>query len=129
VIRPLLVRSNFVLFDRYFHDVLVDPRRYRYGGPKWFARILSRLVPEPELVIVLDAEGNLIMSRKDELPLAEIERQREVYSQLRFRRAEEVVIKADGGVEATLRSVIGAVTEFMSHRLSRRMRVWRSADA
>jgi thymidylate kinase len=129
VIRPLLVRSNFVLFDRYFHDVLVDPRRYRYGGPKWFSRMLSRHVPEPDLVLVLDAEENLIISRKDELPLAEIERQREVYSQLRFRRAEEAVINADGGIEATLRSAIGVVTEFMSRRLGRRMRVWKAANA
>jgi hypothetical protein len=91
--------------------------------------MLARHVPEPDLVIVLDADGNLIVSRKDELPLAEIERQREIYSQLRFRRAEEAVINADGGIEATLRSAIGVVTEFMSRRLGRRMRVWKAANA
>jgi thymidylate kinase len=129
VIRPLLVRSNFIVFDRYFHDVLVDPRRYRYGGPSWFSRLLSRFVPEPDLVIVLDADGNSILSRKDELPLAEIERQRQSYVQLRFRRAQEVVIRTDEGIEATLNSSAGVVTEFMRHRLRRRMRVWQVATA
>src|ERR1017187_7994795 len=32
-IRPALARSNLVVFDRYFYDLLVDRRRYRYGGP------------------------------------------------------------------------------------------------
>ena len=42
-VRPALGRSNFVIFDRYFHDVLVDPRRYRYGGPSWYAKFLARM--------------------------------------------------------------------------------------
>lgn len=32
-VRPRLVRSTLVLFDRYYHDLLVDQRRYRYSGP------------------------------------------------------------------------------------------------
>jgi len=35
---PLAIRSTLVLFDRYFHDLLVDPHRYRYGGSMLFAR-------------------------------------------------------------------------------------------
>ena len=30
-IRPKLVRSTLVVSNRYFDDILVDPRRYRFG--------------------------------------------------------------------------------------------------
>ena len=123
-VRPLLVRSNFVVFDRYFHDVLVDPRRYRYGGPKWFARFLSNLVPEPELVIHLDADRQLIFSRKAELPPDEIERQRECYHRLRFNRAQKVLVRADIGIATTIVSASNALTEYMRRRLIPRMHEW-----
>jgi thymidylate kinase len=126
-IRPSLTRSNFVLFDRYFHDVVVDPLRYRYGGPTWFSKVLSRLVPEPDLVILLDAAGPSIFSRKEELPVGEIERQREAYQQLQFRRTRKIVIDTDRGIEPTVQSSSGAVAEFMRQRLGVRMRAWRAA--
>jgi thymidylate kinase len=126
-IHPSLTRSNFVLFDRYFHDVVVDPLRYRYGGPTWFSKVLSRLVPEPDLVILLDAAGPSIFSRKEELPVGEIERQREAYQQLQFRRTRKIVIDTDRGIEPTVQSSSGAVAEFMRQRLGVRMRAWRAA--
>jgi thymidylate kinase len=126
-IRPSLTRSNFVLFDRYFHDVVVDPRRCRYGGPPWFSKLLSHLVPEPDLVILLDAGGPSIFSRKEELLVAEIERQREAYQHLQFRRTQKIVIDTDQGIEHTIQSASGAVAEFMRQRLGVRMRAWRTA--
>ncbi|MFY9530377.1 MAG: hypothetical protein WAR24_15815 [Candidatus Acidiferrales bacterium] len=123
-IRPLLARSNFILFDRYFHDVLVDPQRYRYGGPEWFAKFLSRIVPEPDLIILLDAHEESIFSRKEELPLDEIGRQRETYRQLQFKRAQKVVVETESGIGPTLVSTSSAVAEFMRQRLVPRMRNW-----
>ena len=73
-VRPALGRANFVIFDRYFHDVLVDPRRYRYGGPLWYAKFLAGMVPEPNVVILLDADEHSIAARKCEVPLLEIKK-------------------------------------------------------
>jgi thymidylate kinase len=123
-VKPRLVRSGFVQFDRYFHDVMVDPRRYRYGGPQWYAKLLSRLLPEPDLVIVLDANEDLILSRKTELTRAEIQRQRQAYAELRFRRAKEVCVRTDGGIQPTLKASATAVAEFMSQRFDKRIGNW-----
>src|SRR5438105_12039839 len=82
VVRPALVRSTFVGFDRYYHDILVDPRRYRYGGPRWLARLACAWVPQPDLWILLDAPASVIRARKSEIPLSEIERQRLCYQEL-----------------------------------------------
>jgi len=124
VIKPRLVRSGFVQFDRYFHDVLVDPRRYRYGGPKWFAALLSRLLPEPDLVIVLDANEDLIFSRKTELTRAEIQRQRQAYAELRFQRAKKVYVRTDSGIQPTLQASAAAVADFMKQRFDKRISHW-----
>lgn len=124
VVRPSLARSNFVLFDRYFHDVLVDPYRYRYGGPRWFARFLSYLVPEPDLVVLLDADREMIFSRKAELTPDEIDRQRQAYQRLRFNRAHKVLVRADVSLGPTIQCTSSAVTEFMRRRLIPRMSEW-----
>lgn len=124
VIRPLLVASAIVQFDRYFHDVLVDPLRYRYGGPRWFAAILSRLVPEPDLVILLDADEHLIRARKAELSLPEIKRQRQAYRGLRFQRARQGYVRTDSGIEATRVASVAAVTDFMKERFNKRIGAW-----
>ena len=119
-----LVRSDFVQFDRYFHDVLVDPLRYRYGGPAWYAALLCRLLPEPDLVIFLDASDDLILARKSELSRAEIQRQRVAYRKLRFKRARVVYVATDAGIQPTLLASADALVEFMKARFDHRIGDW-----
>jgi thymidylate kinase len=71
-----------VLFDRYHGDLLVDPRRYRYGGPMWLARLACRLMPQPDRVIFLDAEPVVLLSRKQEIDEASLARSRSGYVSL-----------------------------------------------
>ena len=66
--------GSLVIFDRYYYDVLVDPGRYRYGGPRWLIRLLARLVPRPDVCIVLEAPPALILGRKQEATSEELER-------------------------------------------------------
>jgi hypothetical protein len=56
-VRPVLAHGGLVLRHRHLVDALVDPRRYRYSGPAWLVRALLRIVPKPDLVILLDAPG------------------------------------------------------------------------
>ena len=74
--------SGAVLFDRYHADLLVDPVRYRYGGPLWIARLASRWMPQPDIVIYLDAPPEVLLSRKQEVPREALERSRAAYLEL-----------------------------------------------
>jgi thymidylate kinase len=78
-IYPSLARSTLALFDRYYHDLLVDAKRYRYGGPQWLILLVSRLIPRPDVVILLDAPPEVLYARKQEATPAEVSRQREAY--------------------------------------------------
>jgi hypothetical protein len=58
LIRPLLVRSGLLVFDRYFNDLLVDPERNRYRGPRWLVKAICPLVPTPHLILVFDGAAD-----------------------------------------------------------------------
>jgi thymidylate kinase len=76
---PSLAASKLVIFDRYYHDLLVDARRFRYGGPRWLARLIAHLIPLPNLILILDAPADVLQARKQEVPAEESARQVEAY--------------------------------------------------
>jgi thymidylate kinase len=124
VIRPLLARSTLVVFDRYFHDLLVDPRRYRYGGPKWLPQFFSRLVPLPDVVLVLDAGEQVIFARKGEVRTAEVRRQREAYRRLNFGCTPTVFVNTEQSLDRTLYDSTRALAEIMAQRFDQRRNEW-----
>ena len=80
-VRPQLARGKLILFDRYFPDCVVDPRRYRLPRScKSIAELIARLIPEPDLYVVLDAPAKVLQERKTEVTAAESERQRTDYA-------------------------------------------------
>lgn len=79
---PKLLCSTLVLFDRYYYDLAVDARRYRYAGPTWLIRIVGKMIPAPDIVILLDAPECVIHDRKQEVSVEETARQRGEYLKL-----------------------------------------------
>ena len=120
-LRPFLVRSGLIVFDRYYHDLLVDPIRYRYGGPMWLAKFLGRLIPPPDLLfLVLDAGDEVILSRKREVSPGELRRQREGYRQFTLGAKRATMINTDRGIEQTLEEATRFIVGFLSQRFQRR---------
>ena len=104
-VRPELSRGRLILFDRYLLDAIVDPRRYRYGGPNFLPRLLWRIVPKPSAVILLDAPIEVLRSRKQEVSLEEMARQREAYRVLVGKESCGLIVDASGTAEEVLESV------------------------
>jgi thymidylate kinase len=128
VIRPLLARSGLVVFDRYFDDVLIDPKRYRYGGPLWLARILRRVIPKPDLVLVLDVSEKVLLSRKQEVAPEELRRQRQLYSRSVKGTPGARVISAADSESHVVAEASTAVIEQLSRRFERQHRRWMASD-
>lgn len=121
IVYPALIRSSIVIFDRYYEDLLVDPKRYRYGGPAWLAHFGRWLVPGPHLFIVLDAPAETVHARKQEVSLAELIRQREGYRRMSARLANAHLVDAAQPVDASVREVMHIVLRWTSERCRRRM--------
>ncbi len=81
-IRPLKQKKSLVIFDRYYDDLIVDFRRYRYGGNKTIAKWVRNLIPRPELYFILTANADIIYQRKKEVAYTELERQIKTYRSL-----------------------------------------------
>jgi thymidylate kinase len=119
-VRPAVVRSSFVIFDRYYHDLLVDPRRSRYGAPDWLVRLLGYFVPKPDLMLVLDAEVDVILARKQEVTRAECARQVAAYRALAEDHDFVRLIDANQSPAVVAASANMAIAEFMAERVRRR---------
>lgn len=87
-------QSELVVFDRYVHDIAADPIRYRYGGPMWAVHALERLVPGPDLCLVLDAPAEVLQARKQEVTLEQSRQQRDAYRRLAERVPEAHLLDA-----------------------------------
>jgi len=73
--RRRLYEGKLIIFDRYFHDFLVDPERSRIKLPLILPHILAKILPHPDIVFCLTTDARTILNRKRELTLPEIERQ------------------------------------------------------
>jgi DNA polymerase III delta prime subunit len=81
-VRPFVRRGGWVLLQRHWWDIVVDPTRYRlYPSPRLGA-FLGRLLPRPDIVLVLEAPAGMIAERKNELPQPELARQMRVWRTL-----------------------------------------------
>lgn len=118
----LRAKGILVAFDRHYVDLLVDPRRYRYGGPMWLARLVGRFIPRQDLLIfVLDLPAEVAHTRKPEMSLEEAKRLRERYLQLARSLPNAYVIDASRSLEEVVAEVEGIILEDMGRRTKKRL--------
>lgn len=117
---PLKCRSALVVFDRHYRDLVVDARRYRYGGPPGLARASARLLPGPDLWLVLDAPAGVLQARKREVSLEETERQRRAYLELAAHLPDAAVVDAAQELPRAAVEAESAVLRWLEGRLEYR---------
>lgn len=124
LIAPLLARSGLIVFDRYFDDLLIDPLRYRYGGSHRVARILSHLVPRPDLVLVIDSPEHVLFSRKQELTFEEVRHQRQLYSEYAARQPRVQTIDSSRQISDVAMHAARLLFDVLVNRFERRYPTW-----
>ena len=121
LVKPLLARAALVVYDRDFHDILVDTYRYRYGGPRSLLAFAKRLVPRGEcLFLTLEAEPKIILQRKQEVDPREVERQCVSYRQLAAELPNSHLIRTDRELDEALAEVSGILVSHLNERFERR---------
>lgn len=60
-------RGRLVLFDRYVYDAAVRPRGCHQRLKRLYFQVLLRCAPAPDLVVLLDAPGEVLFARKGEM--------------------------------------------------------------
>lgn len=95
-------KNQLVFFDRYAHDLLIDPKRYRFNLSKKITKFILDLFPKPNLWIILKAPIKLLEKRKKELPTKELKRQMIMYEKFAKKTPNSVVINTNLSIKNSL---------------------------
>lgn len=110
-------RGKVVILDRYIYDSWLS-QPAPTAGKRFRKKLFEGGAPTPDLVILLDAPGNLLLKRKGEHTIEWLESQRRAYSALEKRIPQMVVVDAT----QTLEEVLQEVTSLISNRRTNRGR-------
>jgi thymidylate kinase len=112
-------RGAIVVFDRHFYaDYFhVDAEQGRRSVSTRLHRwLLEHAYPKPDLVICLDAPGQVLFDRKGEASPAWLEQRRRQYLQLAAVLPDFVVVDVDRPLEAVTREVATVISEYFEKR-------------
>jgi hypothetical protein len=77
--RPFTRRGGYLIIERGWWDLAVDPARYRLRRHPRLVLALGRLLPRSDLLFVLHAAPELLVSRKAEVSEPELARQMQAW--------------------------------------------------
>jgi thymidylate kinase len=106
-------RGTLLICDRYYHDLLVDPKRYRFGAPLWTARLVGMLMPQPKLWILLNAPAEVLQVRKQEVAPEETARQCEAYIKFIRTRRSHAIIDASQPLDKVIMDVEQVIADVL----------------
>jgi thymidylate kinase len=112
-------RGGLVVFDRYTYDALLPPRQAPTTARRARRWILAHACPAPDLVLVLDAPGEVLHARKPEHPRAVLEEQRDHYRRLGQRLERAVVVDVARETDEVRREVESLIWRALAARIAR----------
>lgn len=99
-------KSYLLINDRYFHDVLIDPSRYRINGYQFLIRVFIFFLPKPDLCFLIKASNKNIITRKKELTLKQIIYNQKKYNNYAKLKKNIFVINTDYKKEISINKII-----------------------
>ncbi len=106
---PRRRRNSLQIFDRYYHDFLVDPERARISRNSRVIGLASKFIPRPEKMLVCVADPELITERKLELAPHEVHRQATAYYHLAEGDDSMDLIRTDCDLDDSVDQVLTAL--------------------
>jgi thymidylate kinase len=123
IVRPRLEGNELVVFDRYYTDMSIDPIRYRYSGPIWLLNLCDKVIPSPDLIVVLYAETQTIQDRKSEVSFEETSNQLLRYKRYSERTSNCFSISTERSTEAVSSELNALILSVLNIRASKKISV------
>tara|TARA_B110000211_G_scaffold88421_1_gene103505 strand:+ start:930 stop:1529 length:600 start_codon:yes stop_codon:yes gene_type:complete len=99
-------KNQLIIFDRYAHDLLIDPRRYNFNLSKKTTKFILDLFPRPNLWFVLKAPIKLIEKRKKELPTKELKRQMNEYMNFYKKKNNMLIVHTNSNIKKNISLIV-----------------------
>lgn len=116
---PIHSKSNVFVFDRYYYDYYVDPRRMSTVLPRWIFKLGELFVPSPDLTICLGGDPEKIYARKPETSLEEVTRQTNLLKEFARTHKNTVWVDTTVAPEESIKATMDAIVNIMSKRFAK----------
>ena len=105
--------KKFYIFDRYAHDILVDPLRYKHGLSQGLTKFILWFFPKPNLWIFMNTPIKTIKFRKSELTDNELKRQIRDYLLFFKNQKNVIMLKNNIQKKKLIKIVIKKINNFI----------------
>lgn len=117
---PAKIKTTLVVVERGWWDIAVDPRRYRLSVSPRMVKALGRTLPQPDLLLLLEAPGGTLADRKGELDREEASRQTAEWRNVPD-RSESVILDASLAPSEVASKATNAVAKKLEARAVSRL--------
>ncbi|MBR5476277.1 MAG: hypothetical protein IKV17_05600 [Bacteroidaceae bacterium] len=111
-------KTHIWVFDRYYYDYFIDPRRGRISLPKWILKFFGLFVPTPDIILCLGGDPTKIYERKPETSLQEVTRQTKALKAFCDNNKNAVWIDTTTTPQESIERVMTSIVEIMKKRFS-----------
>jgi thymidylate kinase len=101
-VRPAVRAGGWVVMERGWWDLVVDPARLRLQGSAGLARLLAALGPHPDLFLILEASADVVRSRKEHASETDVVRQARLWQTILPHRVRRAYLDANEPAEVVL---------------------------
>lgn len=117
-------RKNLTLriHENSCEDLFIDAEKYHYGGPTWFARLIAKFFPAPDLWIMLDPAPEGLKSGDDSGEGAKNCRQVEAYRAFVKTRKRYVILGTSQHADRVMESAYAAIVETLGLRTEKQLK-------
>jgi thymidylate kinase len=113
-------RGQLVIFDRHTYDELLVPSDHHSWLKRWRRWLLTLGSPKPDLVIFLDAPGDVLYARKGEHSPDFLEQRRQAYLRLLSKLPNLVIIDAVQDADHVRHQAMALIwNAYIAHQINR----------
>jgi hypothetical protein len=102
-----------------YQEMIVDPDRYAYEGPRWFAKLLGRFLPDRDLWILLDESGEIWKAEDRRVSQAAASMEIGAYRSLASARNRLTILNANEPPDRLTESAYAAIVDTLVERTGR----------
>jgi hypothetical protein len=110
-------RGRLALFDRHPYDARLTPRQRPRRVDRIRRAVLGHALPAPDLLLILDAPGDVLFARKPEHPAADLEAEMVRYRELASRLPRAELVDATRPADDVLDDVVTRIWRLWGRRL------------
>lgn len=109
--------ERYSIYDHYIYDILIDPYRSRIKLPYCIRLCFTKMVKQPQIIFVLNANPDGINARKQELTLSEIEKQLVLFGNIKnhFNNVYEIDANRQQPEEMVDEALTAILSKFFKH--------------